>query len=117
GQAQDAHGQDQQGDHPVQGLADAAPAGRGVLGSHGGVSSTGGGDGTWESSRGTGVPVASTGGVSAGSAAFLSRTASASIRRSTASPIIDGQPDTPNALRLSVAVAEKPAVRRNGGSG
>src|SRR5690606_21098208 len=57
-------------------------------------------------------------------AAFLSRggarpqrAASSSIRPSTPSPIIEAQAVLPKSARLSVAVAEKPTVRRNGGIG
>ena len=39
------------------------------------------------------------------------------MRSCTSSPITLGQAVMPKSLRLSVAVAEKPAVRRNGGSG
>src|SRR5690606_27702131 len=119
-QADHADQQDQHGDGPVQQLADAAPA-VGVLQAHGWTGSSGSGGRSGGRGDGGGGTPASAGGSAApawpGSGARLLRTASASIRSSTSSPIIVGQASTPNALRLSVPRAENPAVRRNGGMG
>src|SRR5690606_21696608 len=124
-QADDGQHQHQQHDQPVQQLAHWAPAVGGVLPGHG-VGSCGGGwsgacSGVVSSgagSSGTTSPGAGSSGVAAsGVASPRTRCASASMRSATVSPITVGQASMPKSLRLIAVVAEKPAVRWNGGSG
>src|SRR5690606_26426089 len=147
GQADDGRSQDQQHDQPVEALANRAPAFAGVLQGHGSGSGSGGAGGGSDAgsvrgsasagtpasasaasrssrSRSLSASVSAAGGCGSGASARpASRTAarlrmaSASIRSSTRSPIIEDQASTPKSLRLSTALAENPTVRRNGGSG
>src|SRR5690606_34203209 len=132
----DGQDQDQQHDQPVEGLADVAPVLAGVAQVHG--SGSGSGTGVCPASASAPAPASASASASASStvssgamasgscassaapgspAAARERVASASMRSCTVSPIIERQAVMPKSERASVAVAEKPTVRRNGGIG